>query len=171
MLATAGGLLGFNLLFQAADGLLCGGCASGVLEHGVAGVAIGLAAGGGTLRGGAVAYDHAVMGRRPRDIERLRRTGIALVAIGAVATIVNDAMWFSCVLEDEGPYASDFSCRYGLSRLFFDLGTGSVAAGGAMIGGTTRYRQHSAAYARGRVISVLPKVGPRSAGLQIGGRF
>lgn len=173
MLGTAAGLWGFAVLYQLGDRLLCGGCASGVFEHAVLGTAIGLAAGGGARLGGAWAYDDAVLKKEPRDARKARNVGLALLAGGAALTIINDALFYSCWLNNEGPYASGDAtfCRHGVSRLLLDLGTGAVGTGAALTTGSIRYSKHSSAYARARTFSVTPSFGRSMAGLRFGGRF
>ncbi len=174
MLGTAAALWGFNVLYQASDRLLCGGCATGILEHTVAATSIGLAAGGGLRKGGALAFDDAATGSERRNHKRGRAVGLGLLIGGAAVTLANDVMVYRCMVNGEGPYEpweGATPCNHGINRLVFDLGTGSMGAGAALLAGSVRYGKHSDAYARARRISVAPSVGRDRAGLQIGGRF
>ncbi|MEM6291049.1 MAG: hypothetical protein AAGA54_07280 [Myxococcota bacterium] len=174
MLGTAAALWGFNVMFQTTDRLVCGGCATGIFEHAVAGTAIGLAAGGGLRKGGTLAFDDAATQRKRRNHRRGKALGLGLLLGGAAVTLANDIMVYRCMANGQGPYEpwnAATPCNHGINRLVFDVGTGSMGAGAALLAGSVRYGKHSDAYARARRISVAPSVGRDRAGIQIGGRF
>ena len=169
---AAASLFGLGVAFQVGDTVLCGNCASGVFERVVFGTSMGLAAGGGVMRGHADAYDDAALRRDRREVRRTLIMGAALTGVGAVMGLANEGMWWNCWINGEGPYADGgFDCRQGLSRGILDVATATTATGLGMLTWSLTYRRDARAYTRARVIGLRPTFGRERVALSLEGRF
>jgi hypothetical protein len=173
----SGALFASAVIFQLVDGLSCGDCALGVTERAFLAAGMGLAAGGGVMRGRADAYDDTALRRKRPDTRPLLIAGAALVGVGAVVGLVNDGLWWRCVTNASGPYSTPsdggfgLQCRYDLTRGLLDLGAASAAAGLGMLTWSLAYRRDARAYQRARVIGLRPTFGHGRWGMSLGGRF
>jgi hypothetical protein len=175
----SGALFASAVIFQLVDGLSCGDCAFGVTERAFLAAGMGLAAGGGVMRGRADAYDDTALRRKRPDTRPLLIAGAALVGVGAVVGLVNDGMWWRCVTNASGPYHTPgdgefelgLPCRYDLTRGLLDLGTATTAAGLGMLTWSLAYRRDARAYQRARVIGLRPTFGRDRWVMSLGGRF
>lgn len=172
----AGALLGSAIIFQLVDGLVCGDCGTGVTERVFLAASMGLAAGGGVMKGHADAYDDTALRRKRPDTRPILIAGAALVGVGAVVGLVNDGLWWRCVINGSGPYQTSdglgwHDCRYDLTRGLLDLGAASTAAGLGMLSWSLSYRRDARAYERARVIGLRPTLGRDRLGVSVGGRF
>ncbi|MCX4245134.1 hypothetical protein [Paraliomyxa miuraensis] len=177
----SGGLLAAALIFQLTDGLACGNCAVGAIERSFLAGAMGLAAGGGVVRARADAYDDTALRRGPRETRRALIAGAVLTGTGAVLGLVNDGMWWRCIFNASGPYATEppadewdfggFDCRYGLSRGLLDVASISTATGLGLLSWSLVYRRDARAYERARVIGLRPTMGRERVMLGVEGRF
>ena len=157
-------------IFQLGDLLLCGGCAIGGVEHLFLSGSFALAGGGGHVRGGHDAYYDAAL-QRSRDSRRSMLAGIGLLSAGLALMIANDAMWFSCAVNGEGPYANAGSnCRWFTARGVMDVSAIAVATGLALTTRGARIRRDRAIYARARIVAA-PVLQRRGVGLSLGVRF
>ncbi len=177
--ALAGITFAAGVTFQMVDMLMCLNCATGITERVFFASSIGLAAGAGATRAHADAYDDVAMGRSMRNPRRALIAGAVLTGVGATLGLVNEGMWWRCVVDREGPYrqaiaGNDFfthPCNYEASRGMLDLAVGATATGMAMLTWAITYRRDARAYRRARVIDVSPLASRGQLGLQIGGRF
>ncbi|MEM7152755.1 MAG: hypothetical protein AAF799_07925 [Myxococcota bacterium] len=175
---AAGALFAWTFAYQIGDGLICGNCAVGVLERVWMAAGMGLAAGGGVVRGHADAYDDVATRRGPRDTRKALIAGATLTGVGAVLGLVNEGLWWRCGINGSGPYHiednfsfSNFDCRYGLSRSLLDLASASTAVGLGLLTWSLTYNKDAKAYARARVIGMRPTLGQGRMGLTLEGRF
>ncbi len=179
MFITAGVTFGAAALVQSLDSLAFGDSSLGILERMFLATSMGMAAGGGIRKGHADAYDDTVFGRERPKTRKILVAGVALTAVGATLGLVNEGLWWSCVFNDDGPYAIEpdpdsfrqFDCRSGLTRGLLDLSSGATAAGLGMMTWALVYRRDARAYEGARVISLRPRFGRGYAGLSVGGRF
>lgn len=173
----AGLAMGGAFTFQLVDALLCGSCAYGLVERVMLGASMGLSAGGGVVRGRADAYDDTVLRRDRPDTRRTLIIGTALAGAGVVLGLVNEGMWWRCVIADAGPYrveADDFrsfNCRYGLNRGLVDLASASTATGLGLLTWSLNYRRTAKGLERARVVGLRPALGRDRWGVSLGGRF
>lgn len=173
---ASGIMLSSAIIFQAVDSLMCGDCATGVMERFFLGGTMALAAGGGAVRGHADAYDDTALRRERPDTRRMLIVGAALTGGGALVGLVNEGMWWRCVFSNAGPYVDDgsfgqFDCRYGLTRGLLDFASVTTAAGLGMLTWSLAYRRDAKAYERARVVGLRPTFGRDRFGLSLGGRF
>lgn len=179
LLIASGVSLAAGVAFQAGDMLLCGDCASGVLERAFMAASMGLAAGGGVVRGHADAYDDAALRRSRRNIRGPLVAGAVLTGAGAALGLVNEGMWWGCVYGNDGPYFtgpqddffSSYPCRYGAMRGLLDVATATTGTGLALLTWSLTYRRDARAYSRARVIGLRPTLGRTRFGLTVEGRF
>lgn len=173
---ASGIMLGSAIIFQAVDSLMCGDCATGVMERVFLGGTMALAAGGGAVRGHADAYDDTALRRERPDTRRMLIVGAALTGGGALVGLVNEGMWWRCVFSNAGPYVDEgsfgaFDCRYGVTRGLLDFASVTTAAGLGMLTWSLAYRRDAKAYERARVVGLRPTLGRDRLGLSLGGRF
>lgn len=177
ILIGAGALYAAAIAFQAGDSALCGDCATGVIERIFLFGSMGMAAGGSVLRGHADAYDDTALGRDRPDTRKTLIIGAALTGAGAVMGLVNEGLWWSCVVTGEGPYETNdddwngTGCNYLTSRALLDVGTATTAAGLGLLSWSLTYSRDAKAYRRARVIGLRPTIGRDRWGLGVGGRF
>lgn len=179
LLVGSAGLLASALIFQLTDALACGNCATGVVERVFLAGSMGLAAGGGVVRAHADAYDDTALRRERRDTRRALIAGATLTGAGAVLGLVNDGLWWRCVIGNAGPYTTEpvnewnfsFNCRYGLTRGLLDVASISTATGLGLLSWSLAYRRDAKAYERARVIGLRPTVGRNRWMLGVEGRF
>ena len=175
MFAMAGVMYGSTLLFQVVDRVWFQE-AQGIIERTFLGIGAGFAAAGGVKRGRADAYDDAALGRSPRDADRALRVGATLVGVGGALALVNEAMWWRCVVDGEGPYvkeANDFrrECRQGVNRGMLDVSAAVTTTGIGILTWSLIYRRDAKAYRRARVVGMSPTFGRESVGFTVEGRF
>lgn len=180
LLVSAGVMFASAIAFQAGDSALCGDCAIGVIERAFLSASMGLSAGGGVVRGHATAYDDTALRRARPNTRAGLIAGSVLVGAGAVIGLVNEGLWWRCVLAGRGPYVlppdgDDFfaesSCRVPLDRALLDVASASAATGLGVLGWSLTYRRDAKAYQRARVIGLRPQLGPDRLGVGVGGRF
>jgi hypothetical protein len=180
MFIAAGGVMFGTLTFQILDALACGNCTFGPIERLMLITTMGMAAGGGVTRAHADAFDDTALRRERPDTQRALVAGATLIGIGAVVGLVNEGMWWRCVLDRSGPYRLDQEdvdilmatpCRYHLSRGLIDLASVTTATGLGLLSWSLTYRRDARAYARARVIGLRPTLGRERWGLSLGGRF
>jgi hypothetical protein len=169
VLVAAGGMLFATVVYQLGDVLLCGGCSLGLVEHTFLAAGVGMAAGGGALRGSHDAFRDAAL-RRERSPRRAIVAGIGLLAAGLVVGVANDTMYLRCQLSDMGPYASSDTCRFGASRAILDASAIAMGTGAGLLTWGLRYRRDARMYERAR-IAIAPGIQRGGAGLSISGRF
>ena len=169
VLVAAGGMLFATVVYQLGDVLLCGGCSLGLVEHTFLIAGVGMAAGGGALRGSHDAFRDAAL-RRERSPRRAIAAGIGLLAAGLVVGVANDTMYLRCQLSDVGPYASSDTCRFGASRAILDASAIAMGTGAGLLAWGLRYRRDARMYERAR-IAIAPGIQRGGAGLSISGRF
>lgn len=174
---AAGTLYALAVVFQAGDTLACGDCATGVFERVLLFTSMGLAAGGGVNRGHADAYDDTALKRERPDTRRALIAGATMTGVGAVLGLVNEGLWWGCVLGDAGPYQgnadffSEYDCRYGISRGVLDVASATTATGLALMTWSLTYKRDARAYSRARVIGFRPTFSRERWALAIEGRF
>jgi hypothetical protein len=176
ILIGAGALYAAAIAFQAGDSVLCGDCATGVIERIFLFGSMGMAAGGAVMRGHADAYDDTALRRDRPDTRKTLIAGAVLTGAGAVMGLVNEGLWWSCVVTGDGPYETngDFNgtgCNYLTSRALLDIGTATTAAGLGLLSWSLTYSRDARAYQRARVIGLRPTLGRDRWGLGVGGRF
>lgn len=176
VLIGAGALYAAAIAFQAGDSALCGDCAVGVVERLFLFGSMGMAAGGAVLRGHADAYDDTALRRDRPDTRKTLIAGAVLTGAGAVMGLVNEGLWWGCVVTGDGPYdtTNEFNgsgCNYLAGRALLDVGTATTAAGLGLLGWSLTYSRDAKAYERARVIGLRPTLGRDRWGLGIGGRF
>lgn len=169
VLVAAGGTLFATVIYQLGDVMLCGGCSLGLVEHTFLAAGVGMAAGGGALRGSHDAFRDAAL-RRERSPRRAIGAGIGLLVAGLVIGVTNDSMYLRCQLSDMGPYASSDTCRFGASRAILDASAISMGTGAGLLAWGLRYRRDARMYERAR-IAIAPGMQRGGAGLSISGRF
>lgn len=179
MFIAAGATFAGAVLVQSIDSIIVGDGSFGILERVLLGTSMGLSAGGGINRGRADAYDDTALKRKRAETRKVLIAGSVLVGAGAVLGLVNEGMWWNCVFNGSGPYATEndpdeftqFNCRYGLTRGLLDVSSGATAAGLGMLTWALVYRRHSRAYKAARVIGFRPTFGRGRAGIAMSGRF
>lgn len=123
---------------------------------------IGLAAGGGYLRGRHDGYRTAFTGAPPLRAATFTASGLVLLVMGAVA-------WASAWTPWHGDSSLDGRGRGTLvvesvGSLLLMGGTGLIAYGAA-------WNKHTRRYSRTRPIGARPNVGPGFVGFAVAGRF
>jgi hypothetical protein len=147
LLVGAGGVLFATVLYQLGDLRLCGGCSLGLVEHTFLVAGVGMAAGGGALRGSHDAFRDAAL-RRTRDAKRFILGGIGLIATGLIFGVANDTMVLRCQMSGVGPYANRDNCHFGASRVIMDVLAVAIGSGAALIAWGVRYRRDARMYER-----------------------
>ena len=165
----AGSMLFATVVYQLGDALLCGGCSIGLTEHAFLSVGLGMAAGGGAMRGGFDAFQDASL-RRTREPRRAIAAGVGTLLAGLALGVANDAMALRCSMNAAGPYAADDNCRFGVSRVLMDASAVAVGTGAGLLAWGLRYRRHARLYKRARV-AFSPGLQRTGATLGLSGRF
>jgi len=129
-----------------------------------------------TARAPEPSTDDAALQRTPRDADRVLRAGATLVGVGGALGLINEAMYWRCLVDGEGPYvkeANDFrrECRKGLTRGLLDVSAAVTTTGLGMLTWSLIYRRDSKAYRRARVVGMSPTYSRDSVGFSIQGRF
>lgn len=178
MFVAAGATFAAAGLVQAVDSLVFGDASFGILERMFLATSMGMAAGGGIRRGHADAYDDTALRRKRPETRKILIAGAALVGVGATLGLVNEGMWWRCVIDETGPYENgtsgdfqSFPCRYGLTRGLLDISAGATTAGLGMLTWALVYRRDSRAFKGARVVGMSPTFGQGRAGFSVEGRF
>jgi hypothetical protein len=130
---------------------------------------IGLAAGGGALRGQRDAWDDVFGTPKPRKIGGLRIGGIALIGTGILTWFTTGAAAWGVLGKcrtsrcANAARAMAFSTRHVSAVL--------VASGAGMLAYAEAHRRHTSRYARDKAMTVQPVVSWGFAGLQLTGSF
>lgn len=176
---AAGAAFGVGLVAQLADVAFNEGQGSGFVDRVFLGPAMILAPIGGYIRGRHDAFMDASIGRKRRPARAILGAGFALAAVGAVAGLANEALWWQCWIGETGPYYKEpppdvfvapRSCRSGLARGVLDASALMVGSGLAMALWGVKYRRDSRAYERA-AFAVVPRLQQGQVGLGIVGSF
>jgi len=122
---------------------------------------IGLAAGGGVMRG----RWEAATGRK-RDARKMIVTGAVLVGVGGAVYITSALARFATV----GCYGSSLGCYRGMyigTTVGVQVGLSTAAAGAGLLAFGDQYRRRARRYS----VAVAPQLSREYAGLSISGRF
>lgn len=123
---------------------------------------IGLAAGGGYLRGRQDGYRSAFTGAPKLRAIAFSSSGVVLLVMGAVG-------WASAWTPWHGDESLDGRGRGSL--VVESVGSLLLMAGSGLVAYGASWAKHTRRYSRSRPLGVHPKVGPGFVGLTLGGHF
>jgi hypothetical protein len=123
---------------------------------------IGLAAGGGHLRGRHDGYRSAFTGAPPLRATAFTSSGVILLVMGAVG-------WASAWTPWQGDPSLD--ARGGGSLVVESVGSLLLMGGTGLVAYGVSWAKHTRLYSRTRPVGVRPNLGPGFVGLAVAGRF
>lgn len=123
---------------------------------------IGLAAGGGHLRGRHDGYRSAFTGAPPLRATAFTSSGVILLVMGAVG-------WASAWTPWQGDPSLD--ARGGGSLVVESVGSLLLMGGTGLVAYGVSWAKHTRLYSRTRPVGVRPNFGPGFVGLAVVGRF
>lgn len=123
---------------------------------------IGLAAGGGYLRGRSDGYRSAFDGAPKLRAVAFSSSGVILLVMGAVG-------WASAWTPWHGDASLD--ARGGGSLVVESVGSLLLMGGTGLLAYGVSWERHTRRYSRSRPLGVRPTLGPGFVGLAVGGRF